>query len=524
MRHEGSHLWRAVGEHATAWVVGGVLLAATGFAPEEWLARTVHGLHIPESVLHLWAAGVDVRVVPIAIGVVVIAVGLLRQHQALLLAPSSGPPVPRAGPAGTTSVNAASVTKTVDQSLVQGHPDQLPLPDRPSIAVLPFANLSGDPEQEYFSDGVADDIITELSRDRALFVIARNSSFTYRGRSIDVKQVGRELGVRYVVEGSVRRETGRVRVSAQLIDAMTGDHIWADRYDRALEHVFAVQDEITEAVTTAIRPAVGGAEQRRVLRKPPGSLSAWETYQRGLWHLAKGTSEGTEQARVLFEEAAKMDPAFASAFAGLAWTHIRDAVFHGTRPFVEAAAMAQVEARKAVALDPNDSEAQATLALAFRAAGDANASLDCAERALSLNRNSAAAHYAKGAAVMMSGQFAEGRINMTTSLRLNPRDPISPMAAGGIPASYYLERDYEKAVEAARRCLADYPAYAPPRRWLVAALGQLGRLGEAAAALHDFDAVAPHTLDARVHNRPPYIRSGDQEHMLDGLRKAGWQE
>ena len=159
------------------------------------------------------------------------------------------------------------------------------MPDKPSIAVLAFTNMSGDPEQEYFSDGIADDIITELSRIRWLFVIARNSSFTYKGHAIDVKQVGRELGVRYVLEGSVRRGGERVRVNAQLIDAETGNHVWAERYDRDLADVFAVQDEITLAVTRAIGPAVADAEQRRALRKPPGNLGAWESYQRGLWHL-----------------------------------------------------------------------------------------------------------------------------------------------------------------------------------------------------------------------------------------------
>jgi TolB-like protein len=178
---------------------------------------------------------------------------------------------------------------------VYGTGQTLPLPDKPSIAVLPFENLSADPEQEYFSNGVAEDIITELSRSRSLFVIARNSSFTYRGRSVDVRQMARELGVRYVLEGSVRRSGSRVRVAAQLIDAETGNHIWAERYDRGLEDVFAVQDEITAAVVIAILPAVADVELRRALRKPPESLGAWEAYQRGLWHTAKHTLADTKQ-------------------------------------------------------------------------------------------------------------------------------------------------------------------------------------------------------------------------------------
>src|SRR5262249_39859958 len=166
----------------------------------------------------------------------------------------------------------------------QGPEPALPLPDKPSIAVLPFANMSGDPEQEFFADGIAEDVTTTLSRYPSLFVIARNSSFTYKGRPVDVKQVGRELGVRYALEGSVRKAGNRIRVTAQLVEAEAGNHVWAERYDRELADIFGLQDEITEAVTIAIAPAVADAERQRAMRKPPGSLDAWAAYQRGLWH------------------------------------------------------------------------------------------------------------------------------------------------------------------------------------------------------------------------------------------------
>ena len=190
----------------------------------------------------------------------------------------------------------------------RSNPESLPLPDRPSIAVLAFTNMSGDPEQEYFSDGIADDIITELSRMRGLFVIARNTSFTYKGHAIDVKQVGRELGVRYVLEGGVRRGGQRVRVTAQLIDVETGNHVWAERYDRDLTDVFAVQDEITTAVIRAIGPAVADAEQRRALRKPPESLGAWEAFQRGLWHLSHKRLEDAPHARSVLQPCPRTRP------------------------------------------------------------------------------------------------------------------------------------------------------------------------------------------------------------------------
>jgi adenylate cyclase len=199
----------------------------------------------------------------------------------------------------------------------------LPLPDKPSIAVLPFQNMSGDPEQEYFTDGMVEDIITALSRIRWLFVIARNSSFVYKDRPVDVKQVGREFGVRYVLEGSVRKAGNRVRITAQLIDAITGTHLWADRYDRDLSDIFAVQDEITASVAGVIEPALAEAEQQRVLRKPPERLDAWEAYQRGLWHFYKYGPEENKTAQTFFRQAIALDPNFAPGHYGyslaLAW-------------------------------------------------------------------------------------------------------------------------------------------------------------------------------------------------------------
>src|SRR5467141_1862632 len=194
----------------------------------------------------------------------------------------------------------------------------LPLPDKPSVAVLPFTNMSAEPEQEFFADGIAEDVITALSRYPSLFVIARNSCFTYKGRAVDLKQVGRELGVRYVLEGSLRRAGNRIRVIAQLVEAETGKHVWADRYDREVADIFALQDEIAEAVTIAVAPAVAGAEQQRALRKPPESLDAWAAYQRGLWHLMKFTADDNSAALRFFQQAIDIDPTFTGGYWGLA--------------------------------------------------------------------------------------------------------------------------------------------------------------------------------------------------------------
>ena len=197
-------------------------------------------------------------------------------------------------------------------------PQPLPLPDKPSIAVLPFTNMSVDPEQEFFADGIADDVITALSRYPSLFVVARNSSFTYKARAIDVKQVGRELGVRYVLEGALRKAGNRIRVTAQLVEAETGKHVWSERYDRDLADIFAMQDEITEAVTIAIAPAIAAAEQQRAMRKPPETLDAWGAYQRGLWHLSKAIAEENALAEKFFQRAIDLDPIFVGGYTGLA--------------------------------------------------------------------------------------------------------------------------------------------------------------------------------------------------------------
>ena len=211
----------------------------------------------------------------------------------------------------------------------------LPLPDKPSIAVLAFQNMSGDAEQEYFAEGIAEDIITALSKSRWLFVIARNSSFTYKGRSVDIKQIGRELGVRYILEGSVRKSSNRTRITAQLIEATTGAHMWAERYDRDLADIFAVQDEITGSVVNAIEPAMAQAEQQRVSRKLPDSLDAWEAYHRGLWHFLKQEPDENDQARPFFQRAIDLDRGFAPGYYGLAMTHIWDAQAYNIRPLQE---------------------------------------------------------------------------------------------------------------------------------------------------------------------------------------------
>jgi adenylate cyclase len=417
----------------------------------------------------------------------------------------------------------AATLKSAERTLVHGTGEALPLPDKPSIAVLAFTNMSGDAEQEYFSDGIADDIITELSRSRSLFVIARNSSFTYKGRPVDVKQVARELGVRYVLEGGVRRSGSRVRVTAQLIVAESGNHIWADRYDRALEDVFAVQDEITLAVVAAIQPAVADAEQRRALRKPPESLDAWAAYMRGLWHEGQGSTESHEQAKRFFQRAIELDAAFAPPYAALAYAYLSDGDVFATLPLVEAARLSAGWAWKAIAIDPEDADAQSTTAAVAMIAGNPAEAHERLRLAKASNPNSPCVLSCEGFILLFTGQPMEARQAIMASLRVDPRGPRTPGTMQQLAISHYYERDYIKAVEAARRTVARYPSFHLTYRWLAASLGQLGYKDEAQDALRVAIELSRESFEFYTRQRPPWHRPEDYEHMLVGLRKAGWQ-
>ncbi len=400
-------------------------------------------------------------------------------------------------------------------------PQPLPLPDKPSIAVLPFANMSSDPEQEYFADGIAEDIITALSRYPSLFVIARNSCFTYKGRAVDVKQVGRELGVRYVLEGSLRKSGNRIRVGTQLVEAETGRHVWAERYDRDLADIFAVQDEITEAVTIAITPAIGDAEQLRAMRRPPESLDAWAAYQRGLWHFSKVTAEDNALAQQFFQQAVDLDDNFAGGYKGLSALQAHEADYEG-RGLPETLRMAEALARRAVALDGADAEASSLLAIALRRRGDNEGALAEAERALTISPNLAGAHSARGASLISSGRHRDGIAALERSIRLDPRR--AAVRLNQIALALYFSREYKAAVEAANRAIRSYPNYPNTYRWLAAALGQIGQIEQAKDALQKAIAIAPAAFDMYVRERVPWRRLEDHAHMLEGLRKAGWRE
>jgi adenylate cyclase len=372
---------------------------------------------------------------------------------------------------------------------------------------------------------MSEDITTALSRVRSFLVIARNSSFTYKGRAVDVRLVGRELGARYVLEGSVRLGGTRFRVSVQLADAETGTQIWAERYDRDLRDIFALQDEITEAVTRSIEPAISEAERRRAFQKPPANLSAWEAYQRGIWHMAHATPQERAAAGTLFDRAIRLDPAFAPPYYLQAYMLFGEpSGYLGTRTAVETAALAEPLARRAIELDPHDADAHAIAAIASAWSGDWAEALARADRAVSINANSVLAHRARAFCLLNFRRHAEARAEFTTCLQLNSRDPHNWLVQLQMAMAHYLEGNYSAALSEVAQTAGMFPGEPQILIILAACLGQGERGAEGQAVLRRVEAMLP--ADRRLRNpiHMPFQFHEDHEHLLAGLRMAGWQE
>jgi adenylate cyclase len=438
-------------------------------------------------------------------------------------------PEPVLGPrkARTRGARAPSLSRNAGEgeprrasdAVGEGNPLALALPDKPSIAVLPFANMSGDPEQEYFADGVVEEIITALSRIRWLFVIARNSSFIYKGQATDVKRVGRELGVRYILEGSVRKAGNRVRITAQLINALSGAHVWADRYDRDLIDIFAIQDEITASVAGVIEPALAEAEQQRVLRKPPERLDAWEAYQRGLWHLYKYGAEDNKIAQTFFRQAIALDPRFAPGHYGYSLALFWDIWLYSTRATSDADETMLEEARIAVSLDDKDAMGHAVLAFVRGWFGEWQSAIAEARASLALNPNSAFAMGILGRMLYGGGYHDEAVDQLRRALRASPHDPLTWHWTSFLGTCQFNTRDFAAALETLREVIRVRPGHFLAHHHIPACLAYLGRLEEAREALDRVQAEFPEQLQ-RMQQRPPYRRPEDWELLMKGLRLA----
>jgi len=395
---------------------------------------------------------------------------------------------------------------------------------RPAIAVLAFENLSHDPEQEFLADGIAEDILTRLAMWRWLPVIARNSSFTYKGQAVDVKKVGLELGARYVLEGSLRRAGNRVRVAGQLIDAETGHHVWAERYDREIDDIFALQDEITEAVVAALEPAVGRAEMQRAQRRTPTDLNAWDLYQRGMSEMTKATRDGLRSARELFQRSARRDPNFAPPLASHAVADFIDNTMGFSTDVAGMATAAESAAQRAVSLDDLEPLAHAGLAFASFMSGKHQTAVAAGRRAVELNPSFALGHHALAAALYGSGMHDEAIDIARKAIRFSPNDPCLFLFLGVLSASFYMRHDYTDAVETAGHAVERFPWYASTLRWLMMAQAQLGQAEQAHDTLSKFLALAPQYNLRMAELSYAFRRKDDLDHFLEGLRKAGLPE
>ena len=394
------------------------------------------------------------------------------------------------------------------------------LTDRPSIAVLPFTNLSNDTEQDFFVDGITEDLVTALSRIRQFFVIARNATLRYRRELPDVREIAATLGVRYVVEGSVRRDAGHVRVSAQLLDGGTGNHIWAERFDRKLDDIFAIQDEIALGIAGQIEPELGRAEYDRTKATPPENLGAWELFHRGMALIAQRTRNGNAEARRLLERSLAFDPSFAPAHAAIAWSQAEDLFFryatHDPKDILE-------RARRAVVLDDRDALSHLALAWALTFTRQPDSAIDAANRAIALNPSFAHAYAILGRLLIHSGRCTDGIRQVEWALRLSPFAPSARQYLNILSVGHlYLGND-TKAIELAREAIQSFDTWAPH----MIITSALGHLGDHASAKQEICETQKHQSDfsiAQVLRDYVVFDATCLDRLLAGLRKAGVAE
>src|SRR5882672_6584182 len=401
----------------------------------------------------------------------------------------------------------------------------LKIPDRPSIAVLPFTNLSGDPEQEYFADGIVEEIITALSRMRWLFVIARNSSFTFKGRAVDVKQVGRDLGVRYVLEGSVRKAANRVRITGQLIDAATGTHLWADRFDGNLEDIFDLQDQVTASVVGAIAPRLEQAEIERAKRKSTESLDAYDYFLRGMANVYQWTDKDISEALKLFQKDIKLDHDFATAHGMAARCYVWRHVNGWTADVAQETAEAVRLARRVAESGRDDAVALSFggIALAY-VGGDLKGGGTLIDRALALNPNLAAAWSASGWVRAFLGKTDEATEHLARAMRLSPLDPLTFLMQSVTALAHFIAGHYSEAALWAAKATEERPNFLPAIRLSAAGNAMAGQLDEARKAIARACQLDPHLRISNLKDRVGPYRPEDLIRFTEALRLAGLPE
>lgn len=392
--------------------------------------------------------------------------------------------------------------------------------DKPAIAVLPFTNMSDEPEQEYFSEGISEDIITALSKLRWFYVIARNSSFIYKAKAVHIKEIGEELGVGYVVEGSVRKEGNRVRITAQLNDVATGVHIWSEHYDRSLADVFTVQDEITQAIVAAIEPQLYAAESFRAQRKAPDSMDAWDLVMRALSHYWRVTRQDNMVAQALLEKAISIDPEYGQALGLLAASYMFSAHM-GWADMATAIPIAERAALAAIRADSEDPWAHYALASVYLFTRCFEDSLAEFELALRLNPSFSPARGIYGVALTYCGRWEDGDLAARQALRLSPRDPFAAVYCGVVAYAQFVGGNYDEAIRMSREGLRQRNDFVGAHRVLAASAGMTGRMEIAEAAISELRRAQPNISLAWIAKEIPFKLDVDRDRYLEGFRRAG---
>ena len=498
-------LWEKTREHASNAAIGGGILVLTGFTPEHWAAELMHV--VPERVRAFWPSYLDGRLLVLTAGVAIVVGDMIwRRHRRNALAPS-----PAVGISATEHIGGAA----------RASRDNPELSDKPSIAVLPFANFSGDKDQDYFADGISEDIITDLSKISGLMVISRNSTFTYKGKAIDAKQVGRDLGVRYVLEGSVRKAGNRVRITGQLIDAATGGHLWAERYDRDLTDIFEIQDDVTRRIVDALKVTLSPAENAQLAQSGAHNIDAYDYFLRGReFLLAENKNRDKfDQSLKLFTRALELDPNYSQAYAGLSWAYNFDYSNRWSDNPDNSLQVAKHNAELAIQKDPNEPLAHFVASLAAIFGKDLDRAKAEAETALSLNPNFALAYATLGTICAYSGQPLAAITAIERAMRLDPA--WSQQYLHFLGTAYLLAGKYETAAAMLRQRVLLVPGTDLTRAILASALGQLGEIDEARRVWRELKEINPKYSFSEHFARQPFKREEDVRRIAEGLAKAG---
>jgi len=503
----------------THWSIAGGILVLTGFGPEHWFAHLFDHVAIPESLRHGWLQAFDVRIGLVAAGVAIIAWDVLRRGATQ----KQGTPV--VSPLKSSAPVASHDQLGDDRKPVYVTAAHTPkLPKKPSIAVLPFQNISGDPGQEYFSDGISEDLTTALSRFDWLFVIARNSAFTYKGKPVDARLVGRELGVHYVLEGSVRRAGDQVRVTAQLVDAVADGCVWAEQFDRKMLDIFELQDDIVARISATVAPEITSAEIERARTLRPNTLSAWDCYLRAVAAYHRMTENDVNAAISILEQAIDLEPEFANAYALLALCHTQIAQHGWVHPVRETYEKSRRIAEEAVRVGPSSPEAHQALAFVLIVIGEAERALTVARRAIDLNPNYAEAQTVLGLALVFCGDLEGGLAACHRAQRSNPRDNRGSWLYDAMGHAYFMLGDYERAIEISKKGLSQEPSLYGALVTLACSYAQLGRKEEAKRYVNELLRLIPRYSLRALRKHPVFVKPELVEKLVESMRLAGLPE